>query len=200
MTETLGVPQVSTGDILRAAVAAGTGLGRRAKTFMDTGQLVPDDVILGLVRERLGAADAVGGFILDGFPRTIPQAEGLEAILSARGESLDRVIKLEVDRVELVRRLTARRVCPGCHAVFNLDFRPPRRPGVCDACGADLVQRDDDREETVARRLEVYERQTAPLVDYYRQRNLLAAVDGNGGYALAREQVERALGREAGGR
>jgi adenylate kinase len=198
MIEALKIPQISTGDILRDSVAKGTELGTRAKTFMDSGQLVPDDVILGLVRDRLGQADAAGGFILDGFPRTIPQAEGLGTILSGRGATLDRVIKLEVDRAELVRRLTARRVCPGCRAVYNLDFRPPRRPGVCDACATELVQRDDDREATVVRRLEVYEQQTAPLVDYYRQRGLLTTVDGNHGYASVRAEIERVVGGGAG--
>lgn len=198
MIEALKIPQISTGDILRDSVAKGTELGTRARTFMDSGQLVPDDVILGLVRDRLGQADAAGGFILDGFPRTIPQAEGLGTILSGRGEALDRVIKLEVDRAELVRRLTARRVCPGCRAVYNLDFRPPQRPGVCDACATELVQRDDDREATVVRRLEVYEQQTAPLVDYYRQRGLLTAVDGNRGYASVRAEIERVVGGGAG--
>jgi adenylate kinase len=194
MIEALNVPQISTGDILRDSVAKGTELGQQAKTFMDSGQLVPDEVILGLVRDRLGQPDATRGFILDGFPRTIPQAEGLGTILSGRGEALDRVIKLEVDRAELVRRLTARRVCPGCRAVYNLDFRPPRRPGVCDACGTELVQRDDDREATVVRRLGVYEQQTAPLVEYYRQRGLLTAVDGNHGYASVRAEIERVVG------
>lgn len=198
MIEQLKIPQISTGDILRDAVAKGTELGKRAKGFMDSGQLVPDDVILGLVRERLGEPDAAGGFILDGFPRTIPQAEGLGAILAGRGAALDRVIRLEVDRAELVRRLTARRVCPGCRAVYNLDFRPPKVAGVCDACGTALVQRDDDREATVVRRLEVYEQQTAPLVEYYRQRGLLVVVDGNRGYASVRAEIERVVGGGAG--
>jgi len=198
MIEQLKIPQISTGDILRDAVAKGTELGQRAKGFMDSGQLVPDEVILGLVRDRLGEADASRGFILDGFPRTIPQAEGLGTILSGRGAALDRVIKLEVDRAELVRRLTARRVCPSCRAVYNLDFRPPKTAGVCDACGGGLVQRDDDREATVVRRLEVYEQQTAPLVDYYRQRGLLTVVDGNHGYVSVRAEIERVVGGEKG--
>jgi len=198
MVEALRTPQVSTGDILRGAVAAGTELGRRAKAFMDAGQLVPDEVILGLVRDRLREADAARGFILDGFPRTIPQAQGLETILTDQGTRLDRVIRIEVGRDELVRRLTARRVCPACHAVYNLDFRPPQRAGACDACGTALVQRDDDREATVVRRLEVYEEQTAPLVDYYSQRGLLTGVDGEQGYAAARAQIERALRVESG--
>jgi adenylate kinase len=195
MIETLRVPQISTGDILRASVAAGTELGRRAKGFMDAGGLVPDELILGMMNERLGEPDAVDGFILDGFPRTIPQAEGLARILTGRGLALDRVIKIEVERDELVRRLTARRICPNCRAVYNLDFRPPKQAGICDACGSKLVQRDDDREATVVARLEVYERQTAPLVDYYARLGLLAAVDGNQGFAAARAQIERALGR-----
>jgi len=194
IVEARGIPQISTGDILRAAVAAGAPLGREAKGHMDAGRLVPDDLILGLMRERLARPDAGQGFILDGFPRTIPQAEGLDRLLEERGEKLDKVVKLEVARDELVRRLTSRRVCPGCNAVYNLSFRPPRAEGVCDACGGPVVQRDDDTETTVLRRLEVYEAQTAPLVRYYEARGLLGVADGNQGYAEARAQIERLLG------
>jgi adenylate kinase len=188
------IPQISTGDILREAVAKGTPLGREAKAFMDSGGLVPDALILDLMRERLAQPDAERGFILDGFPRTIPQAEGLDRLLTERGERLDRVIKIDLARDELVRRLTSRRVCPGCKAVYNVSFRPPRVAGVCDACGGKIVQRDDDTEATVLKRLGVYDAQTAPLVRYYTERDLLGAVDGNQGYAETRTQIEQLLG------
>jgi adenylate kinase len=194
MTRELGIPQISTGDILRDAVAAGTELGQRARGYMDAGQLVPDEVILGLVRARLAADDARRGFILDGFPRTIPQAEGLGAILAESERSLDRVLRFEVPHEELVVRLTSRRVCPNCKAVYNISFRPPQRDEICDVCGAKIVQREDDRRETVLRRLQVYEDQTAPLVDYYRSRELLEDIDGSQGFEAAQAQIRRALG------
>jgi adenylate kinase len=196
MVAEYGIPQISTGDILREAVANDTLLGREARTFMDSGGLVPDALILDIMRERLTQPDAGRGFILDGFPRTIPQAEGLDRLLTERGERLDRVIKIDVERNELVRRLTSRRVCPGCKAVYNVSFRPPRVAGVCDACGAAIVQRDDDTEATVLKRLGVYDAQTAPLVSYYTQRSLLGAVDGNQGYAETRAQIEKLLGSQ----
>ncbi|MFH1144225.1 MAG: adenylate kinase [Candidatus Eisenbacteria bacterium] len=197
MQKELGIPQISTGDILRDSVAAGSELGKKARGYMDSGGLVPDDVILGLMRDRLDRADAAAGFILDGFPRTIPQAEGLDRLLAGYGWRLDRALDFQVARAELIGRLTSRRVCPRCKAVYNLEFKPPRRAGACDACGGELVQRDDDRETTVVQRLEVYERQTAPLVEYYEKRGLLKAIDGNAGFESARSQIERALGVEA---
>ena len=193
MQKDLGIPQISTGDILRDAVAAGTPLGAQARGYMESGGLVPDEVILGLMRERLAQPDATKGFILDGFPRTIRQAEGLDRLLVDSGRTLDKAIDIQVAREELIRRLTSRRVCPQCKAVYNLDFKPPRRPGVCDACGGGIVQRPDDREETVVQRLEVYERQTAPLIDYYRRRGLLSEIDGNAGYDAARAGIEQVL-------
>lgn len=193
MTEAYGIPQISTGDILRDAVAAGTDLGRQAKQYMDAGGLVPDGLILNLMRERLAAADAANGFILDGFPRTIPQAEGLEQVLTDRGERLDGVVRIDVAREELVRRLTSRRVCPGCKAVYNLSFRPPQQEGICDHCGGRIIQRPDDSEETVLSRLKVYEEQTAPLIEYYQAAGLLATVDGNQGFAEAKQAIASAL-------
>jgi adenylate kinase len=197
MTEELGIPQISTGDILRDAVREQSELGRQAKSYMDSGELVPDAVILGLMRARLAQPDAVRGFILDGFPRTIPQAKGLDRILDDAGMKLDKVLQINVARDELIHRLTQRRVCPNCKAVYNLDFKPPKQDLICDVCGAQVVQRQDDREETVTQRLEVYERQTAPLIDYYIARGLLAVIDGNCGYQHTREQIESAVGREA---
>jgi adenylate kinase len=189
----LGIPQISTGDILRDSVAGETPLGEQAKGYMDAGQLVPDEIILGMMRERLKQADTQEGFILDGFPRTIAQAEGLDAILDAAGTKLDRVLRIDVASEELVRRLTGRRVCPSCKAVYNISFRPPKQEGICDQCGGAIVQRDDDTEETVLRRLKVYEEQTAPLIEYYQRKGLLGVVDGNGGFDEARDQARRLL-------
>jgi adenylate kinase len=187
-----GVPQVATGDMLREAVAAGTPLGRQAQSYMDRGALVPDDVIVGLIAERLRQPDAQGGFILDGFPRTIPQAEALAHLLKDVGRPLDRVIFFEVSERELLRRLTGRWSCPACQATYHLVSAPPQRAGVCDRCGSALVQREDDREATVRQRLGVYASQTAPLLDYYRSRSLLATVPGEGTIETIRGAIRRA--------
>jgi adenylate kinase len=186
-----GVPQVATGDMLREAVASQTPLGREAKRHMDAGGLVPDDVVIGLVAERLTQPDAENGFVLDGFPRTVAQAEALRKLLAGRGLELDRVVFFEVPREELLRRLTGRRVCRQCGSTFHLVSAPPRTAGRCDSCGGELDQREDDSEVTVARRLDVYERQTTPLLDYYRGRNLLSLVQGQGPV----EQVAAAIRR-----
>ena len=188
------IPQISTGDILREAVVRGTELGVLAKRYMDAGSLAPDDVILGLMRERMAGADAAHGFILDGFPRTIAQAEGLARNLAERGERLDKVIKIDVPREELVSRLTSRRVCPECKAVYNIHFRPPRRGGVCDGCGAGIIQRVDDTEETVLNRLAVYEQQTAPLVQHYQGLKLLVVVDGGRSFEATKAAIKAGLG------
>lgn len=174
------VPHIATGDMLREAVAAGTTLGREAKTYMDRGALVPDDVIIGMIAERLRQPDARNGFLLDGFPRTIAQAEGLERLLKDLGQPLERVIYFDVAEPELVRRLTGRRVCRACGHSFHVVSNPPRREGVCDACGGELYQRVDDSESTVRNRLDVYARQTAPLLDWYVGKNLLTSVKGEG--------------------
>jgi len=187
-----GVPQVATGEMLREAVAAGTPLGREAKRIMESGGLVPDDVMIGLIAERLRQPDAAGGFILDGFPRTIAQAEALERLLKDLGHSLDAVLYFEVAEPELVRRLTGRRLCRQCQTAFHLVSAPPRRPGVCDRCGGELYQREDDGEATVRHRLQVYARQTSPLLDYYRQRGQLIAIDGEGAIDAIRDAIRRA--------
>jgi adenylate kinase len=174
------VPHIATGDMLREAVAAGTKLGREAKTYMDKGALVPDDVIIGMIAERLRQPDARIGFLLDGFPRTIAQAEGLERLLKDLGQPLERVIYFDVAEPELVRRLTGRRVCRACGHSFHVVSNPPRREGVCDACGGELYQRVDDSESTVRNRLSVYDRQTAPLLEWYTGKGLLASVKGEG--------------------
>ena len=188
-----GVPQVATGDMLREAVAAGTPLGIEAKRFMDQGALVPDEVVIGLVDERLARPDAAGGYVLDGFPRTVAQAEALDGLLRRRGQDLDRVVFFDVPRDELIRRLTGRRVCRQCGAAFHLVSAPPKAAGRCDQCGGALYQREDDAEATVARRLDVYQTQTAPLLDYYRRRGLLVQVAGEGPVEEVADRIRRAV-------
>jgi adenylate kinase len=175
-----GVLHLATGDMLREAVAAGTSLGREAKGYMDKGALVPDDVIIRMIAERLRRPDAGRGFLLDGFPRTIAQAEGLEHLLKDLGQPLERVVYFDVSEPELLRRLTGRRVCRSCQTAFHLVSAPPTKAGVCDRCGGQLYQREDDSEATVRHRLGVYARQTAPLLDWYRGRGLLVSVPGEG--------------------
>jgi adenylate kinase len=189
-----GVLHLATGDMLREAVSAGSPLGREAKGYMDKGALVPDDVIIRMMGERLGRADAGRGFILDGFPRTIAQAEALAKLLKDLGQTLDTVVYFDVSEPELLRRLTGRRVCRTCGHTYHLVSSPPKRAGVCDDCGGELYQRDDDAEATVRNRLEVYQRQTAPLLDYYRQRTLLATVPGEGPVATIRDAIRAAAG------
>jgi adenylate kinase len=190
-----GVPQVATGDMLREAVAAKTPLGVEAKRYMDSGALVPDEVVIGLVEERLARADARPGFVLDGFPRTAAQAQALDAMLKARGTALDRVVFLDVSREELLRRLTGRRVCRQCGSPFHIVSAPPRTAGRCDKCGGELYQRSDDSSEAVATRLDVYEKQTAPLLAYYRDRGLLTDVVGEGAMERVTGDIRRAVGR-----
>jgi len=175
-------------------VAKNTPLGQEAKGYMESGQLVPDALIIDMMKERMGESDAKTGFILDGFPRTVPQADGLAKMLADSGIKLDRVIKIELDTSELVRRLTSRRVCPSCKAVYNISFRPPKVEGVCDACGGEVIQRSDDTEETVLSRLKVFEEQTAPLINYYQELGLLRVVDGNAGFDETKAGIKEALG------
>ena len=193
-----GVPHIATGDMLREAVAAKTALGLEAKRHMDSGGLVPDDVVIGLVGERLAQPDAKAGCVLDGFPRTVAQAEALDALFARAGIALDRVIYFDVPRAELLRRLTGRRVCRACGRTFHLVSAPPRVAGTCDDCGGELYQRADDSEATVATRLDVYQKQTAPLLDYYRGRGLLAEVAGEGPVAGVGEAIRRAMGQGVG--
>jgi adenylate kinase len=187
-----GVPQIATGEMLREAVAAGTPLGGEAKRIMESGALVPDDVMIGLIAERLRQPAAAGGFILDGFPRTIAQAEALQRLLKDLGQKLDAVVYFDVAEPELLRRLTGRRLCRQCQTAFHVVSAPPRREGVCDKCGGELYQRDDDSEATVRHRLGVYARQTAPLLDYYRERGLLAPVKAEGAIGTIRDGIRRA--------
>jgi adenylate kinase len=192
LAEAWQAAHIATGDMLREAVAQGTPLGREAKRHMDAGGLVPDEVVIGLVAERLTRPDTRNGFVLDGFPRTAPQAEALDRMLEGRGLALDRVIFLDVPRPELLRRLTGRRICRNCGATYHLVSAPPQRPGRCDVCGGELYQRDDDAEAAVARRLDVYESQTAPLLAYYRSRGQLASVRGEGSVEEVAAEVKRA--------
>ncbi len=186
-------PKISTGDILREAVRNKTPMGIQAKACMDQGKLVPDAVVIGIVKDKLGEPVCAKGFLLDGFPRTVPQAEELGAILKARGLKLDRVVSIAVPRENIVRRLTGRRSCPKCQAVFHVEFSPPKREGICDRCGGELVQRSDDKRETVENRLSVYEEQTAPLIAYYRQRGLLSDVDGGGPVEQVQQRIVELL-------
>ncbi len=176
----VGRPKISTGDILREAVRNQTPLGLEAKACMDQGKLVPDEVVIGIVREKLAEPSCARGFLLDGFPRTVPQAEQLGQILSGQGSKLDVVINVDVPRDEVVRRLTGRRSCSKCQAVYHLEFAPPKREGRCDRCSSELVQRSDDTKETVEARLTVYGKQTAPLISFYRDKGVLADIDGLG--------------------
>jgi adenylate kinase len=194
LQERFAACQISTGDILRKAVANQTTLGKEAAQYIDRGALVPDDVIVRLVAERLKQKDCEPGFILDGFPRTIPQAESLDAILKQMKLSLNGVLSMQVPRAVIIERLAGRRSCKNCGALAHMVFSPPRLTGVCDHCGGELYQRHDDQEETVANRLNVYEKQTSPLIDYYRQRNLLREIDGVGPVDEIGARVIRALG------
>jgi adenylate kinase len=193
LTDHFSIPQIATGDILRAALQAGTSLGLQAKTFMDAGALVPDEVVIGIVRERLQQQDCQSGFILDGFPRTVAQADALHGVLDDLGRQLDRVVSLTVDADALVERLTGRRTCRDCGRGFHVRFDPPRDAQRCDVCGGELFQRDDDREETIRKRLSVYAQQTAPLIDYYRSAGLLTELDGMQAIPAVQEQVLAAL-------
>jgi adenylate kinase len=182
LTEKYGVPQISTGDIFRAAVKEGTPMGTKAKEYMDKGELVPDDVVVGVVEERLAKPDLDGGFMLDGFPRTLPQAESLDGIMAKLSKSIDHAVLVDVPDEELMKRLTGRRTCRNsdCGKMYHVMFNPPKKEGICDACGSELYQRDDDSEATIRERLNVYAEQTAPLIDYYDKKGLLRKVAGVG--------------------
>jgi adenylate kinase len=186
--------QISTGDILRKAVAEKTPLGQKAASFINSGALVPDDVILKLVAERLKDKECAKGFLLDGFPRTVGQADGLRELLRPLGLELDHVLSIQVPHEVIVERLSGRRTCKECGAMYHIVFGPPKQAGLCDKCGGTLLQRDDDREETIAARLKVYESQTAPLADYYRRQGLLREINGAGSVEEIRSRVNAALG------
>ena len=177
--EEYSIPHISTGDILRDNIARGTELGKKAKGYMDQGTLVPDELVIDLVVNRLKEDDTKNGFLLDGFPRTVSQAVALDAELDAMGTKLDRVVNLDVDPSVLIERATSRRVCPTCGSTYSTIANPPKEPGICDKDGTELITRDDDNEETVQRRIEVYEDQTSPLIDYYNAQGSLLNVDGS---------------------
>ena len=180
LVEEYQIPQISTGDILRAAVKEGSPLGKEAKACMDKGDLVPDSVVIGIVEERIQQPDCAKGYMLDGFPRTVPQAEALDGMLQNLSSQIDHVVSIEVASEELVGRLTGRRTCRDCGVGFHVMFDPPEQEGVCDKCGGELYQRDDDNVETVTSRLEVYESQTLPLIDYYKAQEKIRPIDGVG--------------------
>lgn len=184
---------LSTGDVLREALETGTELGRKAKAYIDKGELVPDEVVIGLVKEKLGAPEvSTTGFLLDGFPRTLAQAKALDALLEELDQELDAVVNLEVQPLTIVDRLAKRRVCKECKASFHLEFTPPKVAGVCDYCGGELYQRSDDQEDTILRRLNVYQQQTEPLITYYAQQDLVVNVDGE----LSVDEVSRVIGEQ----
>ena len=187
------IAKISTGDLLREAVRNQTALGLEAKRYMDQGSLVPDAVVIGLVREKLADPRCANGFVLDGFPRTVPQAEALGAVLISTGIALDRVVNFQVSREDIVRRLSGRRSCPKCQATFHVDFAPPKVGEVCDRCGEPLVQRSDDRRDAIEMRLKVYDEQTAPLVAYYQERRLLFQLDGSGAVDVVFQHLSQAL-------
>mgnify|MGYP006273012017 CR=1 FL=1 len=193
------IPQISTGDLLRAAVAAETPLGQQAKAAMDAGQLVPDDIVLGMIRERLAMPDTERGYILDGFPRNLHQAQSLDDMLSDLNQPLDVALLIDVDFEVLMQRLTGRLTCASCGAVFNKFTHPPRQENVCDLCGGELRHRADDNEETIGNRLKVYETQTQPLVEYYQDKDLLKSVKGEGEIEDIFNAVSRIL-QEIGGK
>ncbi|MCL5021210.1 MAG: adenylate kinase [Bacteroidetes bacterium] len=188
----LAIVHIASGDILRASIAAGTDLGRKAKAFMDRGELVPDDVVIGIIQGRLKEPDAKNGFILDGFPRTLPQAEALHKVFEKAGIRVDRVVSMEVDKDVLLKRLTSRRVCRNCGAIYNTTV--DRIEGSkCPKCGGELYQRDDDKEETILRRFDVYQKQTRPVKDYYAKKKLLVEVDGIGEIRDVSKRLKDAL-------
>jgi adenylate kinase len=191
----LGVPQISTGDIFRANVSKGTALGAEAKKYMDAGDLVPDEVTIAMVRDRISQPDAQNGYLLDGFPRNLPQAKVLDDMLLDLGHGLDMVMELVVDDDEVVRRLAGRRTCRKCGTIWHLDFDPTTDPDSCDRCGGELFQRDDDREDTIRHRLEVYAEQTAPIVGYYAEAGILVGVDATGPVEDITERAITALRR-----
>ena len=188
------IPQVSTGDMLRAALKEGTPLGLEAKKYMDAGGLVPDSVVIGLVKERIQKPDAKGGYMLDGFPRTAAQAQELDKILAGMAQKIDHVVSVEVPNSELLGRLTGRRTCRACGAGFHVMFDPPKKEGVCDKCGGELYQRSDDNEATVKSRLETYEAQTKPLIDYYEKQGKLRHIDGVGKMDDILQRIQKVLG------
>ncbi|MET9553233.1 adenylate kinase [Streptomyces sp. NPDC006645] len=199
LAENLSIPHISTGDLFRANISQGTDLGMQAKGYMDAGNLVPDEVTIAMALDRMGQPDAANGFLLDGFPRNVSQAEALDKALTAEGLHLDAVLDLEVDEDEVVKRIAGRRICRNDSShVFHVTYSPPAKQGVCDVCGGELYQRDDDSEETVRTRLEVYHTQTEPIIDHYREQGLVVTISALGKVADVTKRAMAAL--EEGGR
>ena len=173
-----GIPHISTGDIFRANIKGGTELGKKAKSYMDAGKLVPDELVCDLVADRIAQDDCVNGYVLDGFPRTIPQAEALDAAVTKMGQKMDYALDIDVPDEAIISRMSGRRACVGCGATYHVVFNPPKVEGICDTCGQNLILRDDDKPETVKTRLDVYHAQTQPLIDYYKAKGILVSVDG----------------------
>lgn len=194
LVEKYDLPQISTGDLLRAAVAAGTSLGKEARSYMDKGELVPDTVVLGMVGERIKQDDCKKGFILDGFPRNVAQAEALDKMLASLNMPLTAALSVDVPFEDLMKRLTGRRTCKACGQMYNIYFSSPQKEGICDKCGGELFQRDDDKEDTIKKRLEVYNAQTSPLIDYYSKKGILKSVAGTGSIGDIFKKVSDALG------
>ena len=188
------IPHISTGDIFRANIKAGTELGMKAKSYMDQGQLVPDEVTIGMLLDRISQDDCAGGYVLDGFPRTIPQAESLTKALASRGEKLDYAVNVDVPDENIVTRMSGRSACLGCGATYHIVYNAPKKEGICDVCGEKLVLRDDDKPETVQKRLAVYHDQTQPLIDYYKQEGILAEVDGTQDMDKVFQDIVKILG------
>ncbi len=195
LVQKLGIPHISTGDMFRTAIKNQTSLGVKAKQFLDSGALVPDEVTIGIVEERLGQEDCRTGFLLDGFPRTVAQADALSVILEQNGIKLDGVINIQVDQEKLIARLTGRRVCRQCGATFHNIFNPPAKEGVCDKCGGELYQRSDDSEETARNRLNVYNQQTEPLISYYGEKGSLIDIDGDQSIDKVLSDILASLGK-----
>ena len=195
LVKKLLVPHISTGDMFRAAISNGTELGKEAKAYMDKGQLVPDIVTVGIIRDRISMSDCREGFLLDGFPRTLPQAEALDNLMNEMSTSLDAVLNISVPLDRLIDRLTGRRMCRNCGTIYHLLYNAPEVENVCDACGGELYQRDDDKEATVKSRLEVYEAQTAPLISYYEQKGILHTINGDLPINAVTAQLGEALGQ-----
>lgn len=193
--EYFGIPHISTGDMFRAAIKEGTELGKLAKSYMDQGALVPDEVTIGIVKERLVKEDCKKGFLLDGFPRTVLQAEALDAFMKEQGITLDAVLDVNVDSSILIRRIVGRRICKACGATYNIEFNKPKVDGICDNCGTALVQRADDTIETAGSRLDVYDKQTAPLLAYYKEQNLLKSVNGDQALDKVFEDIKKVLSK-----
>jgi adenylate kinase len=193
MTTSFAIPQISTGDMLREAVKNDTEMGRKAKVFMDQGGLVPDDVVIGIVRDRLRMKDCDKGFILDGFPRTLPQAQALDRTVKELGKEITSVLSLEVDEEEIMERLSGRRTCSGCGAMYHVRFNPPKAEGRCDKCAGTLLQRDDDKEETIRTRLVNYKKSTEPLIEYYRKTGKVHAVKASGDIDAIFADISRIL-------